>query len=92
MDTEAAPAPATPSFSTDPSRIERLIDRALALRERDIEQELAGVMAELKDRYKDFEAACAASFEVVRSQVVSTFPLSRARLLYIGALVQRPAV
>jgi predicted GH43/DUF377 family glycosyl hydrolase len=75
-----------PFISADPARVVNIIGRALALSEPETEAHLAAVTAEFASRHADIRAIWRMHFDLVKSRVFSSRPLSEARQLYIGAL------
>ena len=67
-------------------RITTIIGRALALSEGEASRELAAVLKEFDSRHFDLEAPLLANFQRVAPHLFSQHPLSRTRMLLIGAL------
>ncbi|MEI6071241.1 MAG: glycoside hydrolase family 130 protein [Verrucomicrobiae bacterium] len=74
-----------PFIASDPSRVEHIIARALALSEADVEAQLALLRADFSTRHFDLESCWRRHFSMVRGHVGDQF-LSFPRQLYIGAL------
>ena len=75
-----------PFISTDPVRIENIIDRALFLDESGICEQLALVRADFGARHFDLDKSWLRHFEKVRSHVPAGAQITEARRLFIGAL------
>ncbi len=75
-----------PFISTDSSRVEHIIARALTLSEAETEEQLALVTVDFCDRHIELDKSWLRHFEKVRAQVPNSEKLSQARQLYIGAL------
>lgn len=75
-----------PFIPAEPARITRILGRAMALTEEEIERELASILSDFDERHLDLRGFCRRHFEHVKEHLFSDRPLSEARQLYIGAL------
>ena len=75
-----------PFISTDPTRVEHIISRALALSEPETEKQLALVRADFGERHLDLDKSWQRHFEKVQGQIPDGAPVSETRRLFIGAL------
>jgi predicted GH43/DUF377 family glycosyl hydrolase len=75
-----------PFISIDPTRVQHIITRALALSEQEIEKQLALVRAEFGERHLDLDKSWLRHFEKVRAQIPDGETISKSRRLFIGAL------
>jgi len=75
-----------PFISVDPTRVEHIISRALALSERETEKELALVRADFGERHLDLDKSWQRHFEKVQGQIPDGEAISGIRRLFIGAL------
>src|SRR5205807_5176132 len=75
-----------PFISIDPTRVEHIIARALALSELETDKQLALVRADFSERHIDLDKSWLRHFEKVRGQVPESATISEARRLFIGAL------
>ena len=75
-----------PFIPINPTRVEHIIARALALGERDTEKQLSLVRADFNDRHIDLDKSWLRNFEKVRGNVAGSEAISKTRKLFIGAL------
>ena len=75
-----------PFISTDPSRIEHIIARAMTLDEAQTAEQLAHVRADFGDRHIDLDKSWLHHFEKVRPHIPDGAELPEIRRLFIGAL------
>lgn len=75
-----------PFIPAEPARITRILGRAMALTEEEIERELTSILSDFDERHLDLRGFCRRHFEHVKEHLFSDRPLSEARQLYIGAL------
>src|SRR6266404_2196905 len=75
-----------PFISMDPTRVEHIIARALALSEPETEKQLSLVRADFSERHIDLDKNWLRHFEKVRAQIPDGEPISEPRRLFIGAL------
>src|SRR5207253_8371094 len=75
-----------PFISMDPTRVEHIIARALALSEPETEKQLSLVRADFSERHIDLDKNWLWHFEKVRAQIPAGEPISEPRQLFIGAL------
>src|SRR5207244_13620133 len=75
-----------PFISIDPTRVEHIIARALALSEPETEKQLSLVRADFGERHIDLDKSWRRHFEKVRTHISESETLSEARRLFIGAL------
>ena len=75
-----------PFISMDPTRVEHIISRVLALSEPEIEKQLALVRADFGERHLDLDKSWQRHFAKVQGQIPAGETVSETRLLFIGAL------
>jgi predicted GH43/DUF377 family glycosyl hydrolase len=75
-----------PFISMDPTRIQHIIARALALSEPETEKQLSLVRSDFSDRHIDLDKSWLRHFEKVRAQIPDGERISEPRRLFIGAL------
>jgi predicted GH43/DUF377 family glycosyl hydrolase len=75
-----------PFIPADPARVVNIIGRALALSEKEAEEQLEAVLADFAARHTAIRTVWRRHFQRVKAHVFSSRPLSEARQLYIGAL------
>ena len=75
-----------PFISMDPTRVEHIISRALALSEPETDKQLALVRADFGERHIDLDKSWLRHFEKVRGQIPDSETVSETRRLFIGAL------
>src|SRR5438105_6711644 len=75
-----------PFISIDPTRVEHIIARALALTESETEKQLSLVRTDFSERHIDLDKSWLRHFEKARGQVPNRETISEARRLFIGAL------
>lgn len=75
-----------PFISTDPSRIQHIVTRALSLSETETEKELAAVRADFGERHIDLDKNWLRNYDKVSEQVPHSGSISESRRLFIGAL------
>lgn len=75
-----------PFISIDPTRVEHIISRAMALSGPETDKQLALVRADFGGRHVDLDKSWLRHFEKVRGQVPDSEPISETRRLFIGAL------
>lgn len=75
-----------PFISGDTARVVHIIGRALALSEKEVEEQLAEVVEDFGARHLKLETFWRRHFDMVKAHIFSGRPLSEARQLYIGAL------
>src|SRR6058998_2478207 len=75
-----------PFIPINPTRVEHIIARALALSEQETEQQLSLVRADFGERHIDLDKSWLRHFEKVRSQIPDGETISEPRRLFIGAL------
>src|SRR6184192_1752616 len=75
-----------PFISMDPTRVQHIIARALALSEQETEKQLSLVRADFSERHVDLNKSWLWHFEKVRAQIPAGEPISEPRQLFIGAL------
>ena len=75
-----------PFIPGDPVRIANIIQRALALSESEVEDQLVAVTEEFGSRHLNLRTFWRRHFDRVKAHVSTDRPLSEARQLYIGAL------
>src|SRR5882762_6752688 len=75
-----------PFIPMDPTRVQHIIARALALSEQETEKQLSLVIADFSERHIDLDKSWLRHFEKVRAQIPDGEPISEARRLLIGAL------
>src|SRR5436190_10147346 len=75
-----------PFIPINPTRVEHIIARALALSEQETEQQLSLVRADFGERHIDLDKSWLRHFEKVRAQIPDSETISEPRRLFIGAL------
>ncbi|PYL32349.1 MAG: glycosidase, partial [Verrucomicrobia bacterium] len=75
-----------PFISMDPTRVQHIIARALALSEQETEKQLSLLRADFSERHVDLNKSWLRHFEKVRAQIPDDEPISEPRRLFIGAL------
>src|SRR4029434_1444968 len=75
-----------PFIPIHPTRVEHIIQRALALSEQETEKQLSLVRADFRDRHIDLDTSCLRHFDKVRGHIQDSKILSEQRKLFIGAL------
>src|SRR5207245_3750385 len=75
-----------PFISMDPTRIQHIIGRAIALSEPETEKQLSLVIADFSERHIDLDKSWLRHFEKVRAQIPDGESISEPRRLFIGAL------
>lgn len=75
-----------PFISIDPTRVEHIIARALALSESETEKQLSLVRTDFNERHIDLDKSWLRHFEKVRGQIPNSETISEARRLFMGAL------
>jgi predicted GH43/DUF377 family glycosyl hydrolase len=75
-----------PFIPINPTRVEHIISRALALSEQETQKELSSVRADFRNRHIDLNKSWLRNFEKVRGTVPDSEMLSEERRLFIGAL------
>ena len=75
-----------PFIPINPTRVEHIIARALALSEQETEQQLSLVRADFGERHIDLDKSWLRHFEKVRAQIPDGETISEPRRLFIGAL------
>src|SRR5947199_8658307 len=75
-----------PFISMDPTRVQHIIARALALSEPETEKQLSSIRADCGERHIDLDKSCLRHFEKVRAQIPDGETISEPRRLFIGAL------
>jgi predicted GH43/DUF377 family glycosyl hydrolase len=75
-----------PFIPANPARVVNIIGRALALSDAETAEQLAIVTTEFGDRHVNIHAIWRAHFDLVKSHIFSSRPISEERRLYIGAL------
>src|SRR5947207_513952 len=75
-----------PFISMDPTRVQHIIARALALSEQETEKQLSLVRDDFSRRHIDLDKSWLRHFEKVRAQVPDGETISKPRRLFIGAL------
>jgi hypothetical protein len=75
-----------PFIPINPTRVENIIARALALSEQETEQQLSLVRADFSERHIDLDKSWLRNFEKVRGLIGDSETLSEGRRLFIGAL------
>src|SRR5438477_5249063 len=75
-----------PFISMDPTRVQHIIARALALSEQETEKQLSLVRADFSERHVDLNKSWLRHFEKVRAQIPDDETISEPRRLFIGAL------
>src|SRR5207253_5448543 len=74
-----------PFISMDPTRVQHIIARALALSEQETEKQLSLVRADFSERHVDLNKSWLRHFEKVRAQIPDDETISEPRRLFIGA-------
>src|ERR1043166_3277046 len=75
-----------PFVPIDPTRVEHIITRALALSEQETEKQLSLVRADFSNRHIDLDKSWLRNFEKVRGHIGDSQTISEGRKLFIGAL------
>src|SRR5438552_3255956 len=75
-----------PFISMDPTRVQHIIARALALSEPETEKQLSSIRADFSERHIDLDKSWLRHFERVRAQIPDGETISEPRRLFIGAL------
>src|SRR5436853_5137782 len=75
-----------PFISMDPTRVQHIIGRALALSEQETQKQLSLVRADFSERHIDLDKSWLRNFDKVRGHIPDSKPLSEGRRLFIGAL------
>src|SRR5712672_2883507 len=75
-----------PFIPINPTRVEHIIARALALSEQETEQQLSLVRADFGERHIDLDKSWLRHFEKVRGHIRDSETISEGRRLFIGAL------
>src|SRR5437899_5201960 len=75
-----------PFIPINPTRVQHIIARALALSEQETEKQLSLVRADFGERHIDLDKSWLRHFEKVRSQIPDGETISEPRRLFIGAL------
>src|SRR5438046_10323499 len=75
-----------PFIPINPTRVDHILARALALSEQETEQQLSLVRADFGERHIDLDKSWLRHFEKVRAQVPDGATISKPRRLFIGAL------
>ena len=75
-----------PFISMDPTRVQHIIARALALSEQETEKQLSLLRADFSERHIDLDKSWLRHFEKVRWQIPDGETISESRRLFIGAL------
>src|SRR5205823_14240698 len=75
-----------PFIPINPTRVEHIIARALALSEQETEKQLSLVIADFSERHIDLDKSWLRHFEKVRAQIPDGEPISEPGQLFIGAL------
>jgi len=75
-----------PFISMDPTRVQHIIARALALSEPETEKQLSLIRADFSERHIDLDKSWLRHFERVRAQIPDGETISEPRRLFIGAL------
>jgi len=75
-----------PFISMDPTRVQHIIARALALSEPETEKQLSLIRADFSERHIDLDKSWLRHFERVRAQTPDGETISEPRRLFIGAL------
>src|SRR5438445_7954744 len=75
-----------PFIPINPTRVEHIIARALALSEQETDQQLSLVRADFGERHIDLDKSWLRHFEKVRAQIPDDETISEPRPLFIGAL------
>lgn len=75
-----------PFIPIDPTRVEHIIARALALSEQETEKQLSLIRADFSERHIDLDKSWLRHFEKVRGHIRDSETISEGRRLFIGAL------
>ena len=75
-----------PFIPINPTRVEHIIARALALSEQETEQQLSLVRADFSERHIDLGKSWLRHFDKVRGHIPDSETISEGRRLFIGAL------
>jgi len=75
-----------PFISIDPTRIEHVIARALALSEQETEKQLSLVRADFSERHIALDKSWLRNFAKVQGHIRDSETISEGRRLFIGAL------
>src|SRR5437762_12741075 len=75
-----------PFIPINPTRVEHIITRALALSEQETEKQLSLVRADFSNRHIDLDKSWLRNFEKVRGHIGDNETISECRNLFIGAL------
>ena len=75
-----------PFIPINPTRVEHIIARALALSEQETEKQLSLVRADFSERHIDLDKSWLRHFDKVRGHIPDGETISEARRLFIGAL------
>src|SRR6201997_4032072 len=75
-----------PFIPIDPTRVEHIIARVLALTEQETEEQLSLVRADFNERHIDLDKSWLRHFEKVRAHIRDDERISEGRRLFIGAL------
>jgi predicted GH43/DUF377 family glycosyl hydrolase len=75
-----------PFISINPTRVENIIARALALSEQETDQQLSLVRTDFSERHIDLDKSWLRHFDKVRGHIPDSETISEARRLFIGAL------
>src|SRR5947208_16642184 len=75
-----------PFIPINPTRVEHILARALALSEQETEQQLSLVRADFGERHIDLDKSWLRHFEKIRAQIPDSETISEPRRLFIGAL------
>src|SRR5438045_3967362 len=73
-------------ISTDPTRVQHVIARALTLSESETHEQISLVIADFSERHIDLDKSWLRHFEKVRTQIPDGESISEPRQLFIGAL------
>src|SRR6267378_7674313 len=75
-----------PFIPINPTRVEHIITRALALSEQETEKQLSLVRADFSDRHIDLDKSWLRNFDKVRGHISDSEAIPEGRRLFIGAL------
>src|SRR4029079_14607301 len=75
-----------PFIPINPTRVEHIIARALALSEQETEKQLSLVRADFSNRHIALDKSWLRNFEKGRGHIGDSEPISEGRKLFIGAL------
>src|SRR5438046_9901090 len=75
-----------PFISMDPTRIQHIIARALALSEPETEKQLSLIRADFSERHIDLDKSWLRHFDKVRAEIPDGETISEPGQLFIGAL------